>query len=332
MIEDLIKRYKEFKRKEGHSDEFYKYEAVQHFQQNWNINTEDFACMLKFALSKHFNLIYNLAYTAVNFVAKNKPVETRKLFENLFDESRNLKVRIQLFSNEIEKLIKSIDPKLNGMQDERAISIYLTFQYPEKYTFYKNSFYTKFCEFLGENKAGKGEKYIHYLKLVKEFKEKYIQGDKELWQLTNATLPETAWKDETLNILTQDVLYVGLDQNPATNYWVFQCNPDQYDIFNEWQSINEETWSVSAHKKIIKSGDKVILWVTGKKSGCYGLCTIKSGLLKDGDKDYVEMDIDYNLVNQPVFKEVILPLAEFADFRGGHQGTNFAATKQQYWK
>jgi len=31
MIEDLIKRYKEFKRKEGHSDEFYKYIAVQHF-------------------------------------------------------------------------------------------------------------------------------------------------------------------------------------------------------------------------------------------------------------------------------------------------------------
>ena len=47
MIEDLIKRYKEFKRKEGHSDEFYKYEAIQHFQQNWNINAEDFAGMLR---------------------------------------------------------------------------------------------------------------------------------------------------------------------------------------------------------------------------------------------------------------------------------------------
>ena len=83
---------------------------------------------------------------------------------------------------------------------------------------------------------------------------------------------------------------------------------------------------------MIKSGDKVILWVTGKKSGCYGLCTIKSGLLKNGDKDYVEMDIDYNLVNQPISKEVILQLTEFADFRGGHQGTNFTATKQQYQK
>jgi len=241
MIEDLIKRYKEFKIKEGHSEEFYKYIAVQHFQQSWKINAEDFAGMLKFALSKHFNLIYNLAYTAINFVAQKKPNETRKLFENLFDENRNLKERIQSFNNEIEKLIKSIDTKLNGMQDERAISIYLTFQYPEKYTFYKNSFYTKFCELLGEKKAGKGEKYIHYLKLVKAFKEKYVKADKELWELTNATLPENAWKDEGLNILAQDILYVGLDQNPATNYWVFQCNPDQYDIINEWQAISEET-------------------------------------------------------------------------------------------
>jgi hypothetical protein len=75
MIQNLIERYKEVKRQIGHSDEIYKYIAVQHFQQNWNINAEDFAEMLKFALSKHVNLIYNLAYTAINFVAKNKPVK-----------------------------------------------------------------------------------------------------------------------------------------------------------------------------------------------------------------------------------------------------------------
>jgi hypothetical protein len=348
MIEDLIKRYKEFKRNEGHSEEFYKYEAIQHFQQNWNINAEDFAGMLKFALSKHVNLIYNLAYTAINFVAKNKPVETRKLFENLFDESRNLKVRIQLFSNEIEKLIKSIDPKLNGMQDERAISIYLTFQYPEKYTFYKNSFYTKFCELLGENKAGKGEKYIHYLKLVKEFKEKYIQGDKELWQLTNATLPENAWKDENLNILAQDVLYVGLDQNPATNYWVFQGNPKFYNIIDSLREGALKTWSVAAHKDKIQKGDKVILWVTGDNAGCYALCKVISEISKRQDDplekkfyvdksenielERVEIEIEYNLFDRPVLKDSLKNFPEFTDFKGGNQGTNFTATKQQYQK
>lgn len=331
MIQNLIERYKEIKRKIGHYEEIYKYEAVQHFQQNWDINAEDFAGMLKFALSKHLNLIFNLTFTAINYVAKNKPVETRKLFEYLFDESVDLFERIKTFSDKVDKLIKEIDPKLQGMQDERSISIYLTFQFPDKYTFYKDSFYTKFCLLLGEKKAKKGEKYIQYLKLIKVFKEKYLVGDEELWQLTNATLPETAWKDENLNILAQDVLYVGLDQNPATNYWVFQCNPTQYDILSEWQNRTEETWSVSTYKKDIHPGDKVILWVTGKNSGCYGLCTVKSDLLNDG-KDYVELDIDFNLVNETIQKEILIELPEFIGFRGGSMGTNLKATKQQYQK
>jgi hypothetical protein len=79
----------------------------------------------------------------------------------------------------------------------------LTFQYPEKYTFFKDSFYTKFCHLLNEKKARKGKKYSHYLKLIQNFKEKFLEGDDELWQLTNATLPDNAWKDENLNILVR---------------------------------------------------------------------------------------------------------------------------------
>jgi hypothetical protein len=111
MIQNLIERYKEIKRQIGHSDEIYKYIAVQHFQQNWNINAEDFAGMLKFALSKHVNLIYNLAYTAINFVAKNKPVETRKLFEYLFDESgiclKGLKLLVIKWISLLKRLIQN---------------------------------------------------------------------------------------------------------------------------------------------------------------------------------------------------------------------------------
>ncbi len=155
-------------------------------------------------------------------------------------------------------------------------------------------------------------------------------GDEELWQLTNATLPENAWPDKDRNILAQDILYVTFDQSPEPNYWVFQCNPDQYDIFTEWQGKTKETWRVSTHKKEIKSGDKVILWVTGKQSGCYGLCTVTSELLKDGDADYVEMSIDKNAINTPVLKASVVDLPEFENFRAGNQGTNLRATKEQF--
>ena len=60
-ISELISRYKDYKRKNGHEDEFYKYEAIQHFQDHWNLEKEDFAKMMKNAMSKQQNLMFNLA-------------------------------------------------------------------------------------------------------------------------------------------------------------------------------------------------------------------------------------------------------------------------------
>lgn len=330
MISNLIQRYKNIKRDHGHQDEFYKYEAIQHFREQWNPNADDFAEMLKNALSKQKNLMYNLADGTIINLAKKFPDDIKQLFEFLFDEDQELAERLKKFDKETDKLWKTVKPTDNGFQDERSASVYLTFMYPEKYTFYKNSYYSKLCDILSEKKAKKGHKYQHYLQLVEEFKQNYVLNDDELWELTNAKLPDNAWRDETRNVLAQDILWYGLDVYPEPDYWVFQCNPEQYDIFNEWQNRETETWKVAAHKKEIKPGDKVILWVTGMNSGCYGLCTVTSDILKDEHGDYVEMSIDSNFVNSPISKEILLSLPEFNGFKGGNQGTNFTATKEQY--
>jgi uncharacterized protein YihD (DUF1040 family) len=334
-VSELISRYKEYKRQNGHGDEFFKYEAIQHFQKNWNIDADDFSKMLKASLEKHLNLIYNLAFTSINFIAKNKPKKLKELFTLLFNETIDLNERISAFSNKTDSIIKSLDQKLNGFQDERTISVYLTFQYPEKYTFFKDSFYTKFCHLLNEKKARKGKKYSHYLKLIQNFKEKFLEGDNELWELTNATLPDNAWKDESLNILAQDVLYITLDQNTPSNYWVFQCNPNDWDLREHWTNeTNQDTWRVNAHKKDIKKGDKVIIWMVGKDSGCYALCETTSDVKTNSqsNQDYVEISITHNLKDKPILKDDLISLPEFANFKGGNQGTNFSATKEQFEK
>ena len=209
------------------------------------------------------------------------------------------------------------------------MSIYLTFCFPDKYYIFKDSFYTKFVELFKAKKAAKGLKYAHYVWLCDEFKEKYVLRDKELWQITNATLPSHAWPDTSCNVLTQDILYCGLDQYQSVNHWIFQCNPKVYDIINEWKNLEHETWRVTAHKNEIKKGDKVIIWVVGKDSGCNGLCTITSEVLSDDTGSWVEMDIDYNLTDSPVSKS-ILDNTEAFDNRRNSQGTNFKATKEQY--
>lgn len=118
--------------------------------------------------------------------------------------------------------------------------------------------------------------------------------------------------------------------DPQRRYWIFQCNPDQYNIVEQWENKTTEDWTVTAHKDRISIGDKVIIWVTGQHSGCYGLCTVTSEVKNDGSGFIVDLKIDYNLTKSPVLKDKIKNLAEFGDFYVGLQGTNFSATKEQY--
>lgn len=138
------------------------------------------------------------------------------------------------------------------------------------------------------------------------------------------------------------------EQDTETNYWIFQGNPATYDLEQALKDNVLKTWGIKAHKERIKKYDKVILWATGEKSGCYALCTIISNIenKKNYEDDFayyqdnreniayerVELKIDFNLAFAPLLKDNLLDLSEFEDFKGGNQGTNFTATKEQYEK
>jgi hypothetical protein len=129
-------------------------------------------------------------------------------------------------------------------------------------------------------------------------------------------------------------------------YWVFQCNPAQYDIVGALQSGALKTWSVNQHKSDIREGDGVILWVTGEKAGCYAIATVTSEVtkMKEGAQeaafwsspsereefDGVTIGVDLPLCERPILKSAVAVHAEFKNFTGGRQGTNLAATKAQY--
>lgn len=134
----------------------------------------------------------------------------------------------------------------------------------------------------------------------------------------------------------------------SSNYWIFQGNPKIYNVIDSLKAGALKSWSVSTHKAKIKEGDKVILWVTGDDSGCYALCRVSSGVMKRKDDeieqefytdkstndihDRVALEIELNLAEEPLLKKELLWLPEFADFKGGNQGTNYTATEEQYRK
>lgn len=127
------------------------------------------------------------------------------------------------------------------------------------------------------------------------------------------------------------------------NYWIFQGNPNIFDFETALREELVTDWTVSAHKDKIKPGDKVIIWISGKQSGCYALADITSAphprtpapddhLWKEEDKSEFKtgIRITHNLARQPILKETIEGVMELANLKVGHQGTNFSATSQQY--
>lgn len=202
--EELIERYKTLIREDKNEKELYKWRLIQEFQEKWDIDADDFAGMAKSI--EYDNLLHYTNKTLIHF-SQDYPEKARYLFKMLYDEDIPLKKRIEDFGQQAEQLVKEHYPDKGAFQDERTIATYLTFRYPDKYTFYKYSFYSDYTNLLGIDRPSAGERYIHYLSLMDDFIENFIFEDQELIELSRETLTVDCYVDENLNILAQDILF-----------------------------------------------------------------------------------------------------------------------------
>jgi hypothetical protein len=53
--------------------------------------------------------------------------------------------------------------------------------------------------------------------------------------------------------------------------WIFQCNPDRYDIEGALRQLNTIRWRVPQHTGEIMPGDPVVLWRSGNQVGIVGI-------------------------------------------------------------
>ena len=136
---------------------------------------------------------------------------------------------------------------------------------------------------------------------------------------------------------------IELWNNRNSNYWIFQGNPNAFDFETAIRNNLLEDWTVSAHKDKIKIGDKVILWISGKNSGCYSLAEITSEphnisnskdshLWKTEDKNSLKagIKISHNLIDNPLLWSKIKGTQGLKNLKVGNQGTNFSATKKEH--
>lgn len=211
-LKDVLVQYKKDFVSTQWGDEKYKWEAVKCFQDNWNVNAENFADMLNRSLAKTFNLLAsmnNFPARMITVFARTAPEEVRSMFIALFDETKDVYERIETFKMQSSIMLEKYG---NGAgqhyQYENAISTYLWLRYPDKYYIYKFGEIKTVAEELESDyqfkKGAYADNIRNFYKLYNEICEE-LKRDKELVNLFKSRLTDSCYPDPKLRTLTFDV-------------------------------------------------------------------------------------------------------------------------------
>ncbi|MBV6878889.1 AAA family ATPase [Epilithonimonas ginsengisoli] len=219
-INTLIERYSKIIKVIGEPKEIYKYDAISEFQENWDIDANDFATMFKKSISKVSNLLYQNSWGFIISAVEHFPIETREMFENLYNENISLEERIFSFQTASQDLLESLKEILNrdnfnAQQDERTISVYLGFRYPEIYTFYKFSYFSEFCKEFNIDIPRGTSKYLLFQEISKAFRTE-IESNENFQTFYRSFYPKPMWDDT--NLMIQNVLFLGYKEDVSGLY------------------------------------------------------------------------------------------------------------------
>ena len=222
--------------------ERYKWVAIKHFQNHWDIEAENFADMIKDAISKTDNLLNSgkkYAGGQIILFATEFPQETRNMFRDLYNEQEPYLKRIKQFklkSYELFEQHNAAHPTdVNSKtcyQDDNTITIYLWLRFPDKYYIYKYSEYVSvektLCDSHNIKKSiGLEPGYTLYNQI-----RDYLRNDQELLDIWRNLRDKDCYNDYEFITGTVDFgfyisRYCKLIVEPSPRYWVFNHNfPD----------------------------------------------------------------------------------------------------------
>lgn len=243
------------------TEEKYKWEAIKCFQDNWDVNADDFADMLHRSLSKTYNLLDSGNYfprRMIELFAKVAPDEVRAMFIDLYDESKDVYDRMKGFKDQAKIMLEKYGNGVkNHYQTENAISVYLWLRYPDKHYIYKFSEAEMTSDTLGSDyviKEGAYEENIrNAIRMYDEIREE-IKLDTELLDIFHSQLTDTCYRDQELKTLTQDVgFYIKHYWKPA-EWFPSDYNPglsvdDWVGLLNDKDVFNKSSLEIVCRMK-----------------------------------------------------------------------------------
>lgn len=151
---------------------------------------------------------------------------------------------------------------------------------------------------------------------------------------------------KTIVPLTEDTFRTLAELFPHKTFWIFQANPEYYDLEGSLKACKEFNWGIAQHKEKIKKGDEVYLWLSGPNAGIYAIAEVlteprplpeepceKPFILqpeKLKERPAVRIFIK-QVLDKPVTRAMILenPILKNLTIITAPQGTNFSLTVEE---
>lgn len=230
--------------------EVYKWQAYKHFEENINYGDVSFAERLNTALEKTDNLLRAFRYLPADMIkhfSGSKPMLTQALFEHLYNEEINIMDRILAFIHGAAQLVGEMTEEgysdwnsknnVASYQDVHAVSVYLSMMYPDRYYIYNYGVLKTLVQRIGYKITSSRpiDRFLEFQSLCDVVKGE-IRKDATFVRFYKEWLKKKNFKDDNLNILTQDFIYA----------IVVHLNSDSYKKANKKRTLQREYMEVDA--------------------------------------------------------------------------------------
>lgn len=214
-LQARIQDFKNFLRKDKKFKELYKWEALNHFQVRWDIDAPDFGKMYEQSLR---STITQRLWKRESWRPKEVMLQlirleadfARRMFKNLFDESQNIETRISMFKFGCEEMLQEFKRQHpttiennHYHDDNEIILLYLTFHYPQEYTFFEYPPFIATLQQMGIQDLPDPYNLERFFKLTKILYT-FLKKDEELLSIHHERLAKNRIYQENSKLIVHD--------------------------------------------------------------------------------------------------------------------------------
>jgi hypothetical protein len=230
-ISDLIPKYQTEQMPHHLTDEKFKFQLIQKFQNKWQAYEAGALSFKELMLDYPFNKLIDPARVPSIFMhmLREAPEAWESQIKTLYDETLPLPERIRSYQKHFKDVYFSLpNHGQNPGQDERTIATLLAFRYPDKYALFKDSFYTPLCKAMGIKPKPANEKLLHYYDEIISQTLEAIHTAPDLLHWEDTALDESCYPDPARLLLAQDLLYKTIDNVNSSDEEGTEDNETEY--------------------------------------------------------------------------------------------------------